>query len=250
MDYLFSDPVLIPQDVRHLFAEKVYDLPCFITMEPLREQHSLTPPMIRNGYVTFGVFNRVDKISDRALAVWSKLLQAVPESIIMIKHGALNEAFVRDHLIGRFVAHGVAADRVRCLGSTPRAEHLAQFANIDISLDPFPQNGGVSTWESLQMGVPVVAKLGSGCSSRASGSIVKAAGLDDWLAEDDDGYLAIAEKYASRPSELAALRAQLPSMMANSEAGNPVLYVRRAEEAYRRFWRDYCASGGEAAEAK
>jgi predicted O-linked N-acetylglucosamine transferase (SPINDLY family) len=100
------------------------------------------------------------------------------------------------------------------------------------------------------MGVPVVAKLGSGCSSRASGSIVKAAGLDDWLAEDDDGYLAIAEKYASRPSELAALRAQLPSMMANSEAGNPVLYVRRAEEAYRRFWRDYCASGGEAAEAK
>ena len=250
MDYLFSDPVLIPQDVRHLFAEKVYDLPCFITMEPFQGPHSLTPPIVRNGYVTFGVFNRVDKISDRALAVWSKLLQAVPGSIIMIKHGALNDAFVRDNLIGRLVAYGVAADRVRCLGSTPRGEHLAQFANVDISLDPFPQNGGVSTWESLQMGVPVVAKLGSGCSSRASGSIVKAIGLDDWVAEDDDGYLAIAEKYASRPSELAALRARLPSMMENSEAGNPVLYVRRAEEAYRRFWRDYCASGGEPAGAK
>ena len=103
--------------------------------------------MIRNGYVTFGVFNRVDKISDHALAVWSKLLAGGAESIIMIKHGALNDAFVRDNLIGRFVAHGVAADRVRCLGSTPRAEHLAQFADIDISLDPFPQNGGVSTWE-------------------------------------------------------------------------------------------------------
>jgi len=250
MDYLFSDPVLIPQDVRHLFAEKVCDLPCFITLEPLREPHSLTPPMIRNGHVTFGVFNRIDKISDRALTVWSKLLQAVPGSIIMIKHGALNDEFVRDSLIGRFVAHGVAADRVRCLGSSPRPEHLAQFANIDISLDPFPQNGGVSTWESLQMGVPVVAKLGSGCSSRASASIVTAVGLGDWVADDDEGYVAIAEKYASRPSELAALRAQLPSMMDNSEAGNPVLYVRRAEEAYRRFWRDYCASGGEPAEAK
>jgi predicted O-linked N-acetylglucosamine transferase (SPINDLY family) len=250
MDYLFSDPVLIPQNVRHLFAEKVYDLPCFITMEPLGEPHSLTPPMIRNGYVTFGVFNRVDKISDRALAVWSKLLEAVPGSIIMIKHGALNEAFVRDSLIGRFVAHGVAADRVRCLGSTPRAEHLAQFANIDISLDPFPQNGGVSTWESLQMGVPVVAKLGSGCSSRASAAIVNAAGLGEWVAEDDDGYLAIAEKYAIRPSELAALREQLPSMMTNSEAGNPKLYVRRAEEAYRRFWREYCPAGGDQVAAK
>jgi predicted O-linked N-acetylglucosamine transferase (SPINDLY family) len=136
------------------------------------------------------------------------------------------------------------------MGSTPRPEHLAQFANVDISLDPFPQNGGVSTWESLQMGVPVVAKLGSGCSSRASASIVTAVGLGDWVAEDDEGYLAIAEKYASRPSELAALRTQLPSMMDNSDAGNPVLYVRRAEEAYRRFWRDYCASGIEPAEVK
>jgi len=246
MDYLFSDPVLIPQDVRHLFAEKICDLPCFITMEPLREPHALTPPMIRNGYVTFGVFNRISKISDQVLAVWSKVLAALPTSIIVIKHSALNDAFARDSLIGRFVAHGVAAERVRCLGSTTRPEHLAQFADIDISLDPFPQNGGVSTWESLQMGVPVVAKLGSGCSSRVSGSIIKAAGLDDWIAEDEEGYLAIAETCASRPAELATLRERLPSMMASSEAGNPVLYLRRLEEAYRQFWRSYCASPGEA----
>lgn len=246
MDYLFSDPVLIPQDVRHLFAEKIRDLPCFITMEPLHGLQASTPPMIRNGYVTFGVFNRIDKISEQVLAIWSKLLSALPTSIIVVKHGALNDAVARDVLIGRFVAHGLAADRVRCLGSTPRSEHLAQFADIDISLDPFPQNGGVSTWESLQMGVPVVTKLGSGCSSRASGSIVRAAGLDDWIAEDDEGYLAIAQKYASRPEELAVLRERLPSMMASSEAGNPALYVRRVEEAYRQFWRSYCASPGEA----
>ena len=250
MDYLFSDPLLIPQDVRHLFAEKICDLPCFITMEPLRQPHALTPPMIRNGYVTFGVFNRIDKISEQVLAVWSKLLAALPTSIIVIKHSALNDAFARETLIGRFVAHGIAADRVRCLGSTPRPEHLAQFADIDIALDPFPQNGGVSTWEALQMGVPVVTKLGDGCSSRASGSIVKAAGLDDWIAEDDEAYLAIAAKYASRPEELAALRGRLPSMMASSEAGNPVLYVRRVEEAYRQFWRSYCASLDEANQAR
>jgi predicted O-linked N-acetylglucosamine transferase (SPINDLY family) len=250
MDYLFSDPVLIPQDVRHLFAEKICDLPCFITMEPLRQPHALTPPMIRNGYVTFGVFNRIDKISDQVLAVWSKLLAALPTSIILIKHSALNDAFARETLIGRFVAHGIAADRVRCLGSTPRPEHLAQFAEIDIALDPFPQNGGVSTWEALQMGVPVVTRLGAGCSSRASGSIVKAAGLDDWIAEDDEAYLAIAATYASRPEELAALRGRLPSMMASSEAGNPVLYVRRVEEAYRQFWRSYCASLDEANQAR
>jgi predicted O-linked N-acetylglucosamine transferase (SPINDLY family) len=246
MDYLFSDAVLIPLEVRHLFAEKIHDLPCLITMEPLRDQPASPLPMIRNGHVTFGVFNRIDKISDRALSVWSRLLQAVPGSIIMIKHGALDDALVRDNLIGRFVENGVAAHRIRCLGSSPRHEHLAQFANVDISLDTFPQNGGVSTMESIQMGVPVIAKLGTSCSSRAGGAIVKAVGLHDWVAEDDEGYLAIAQHYAARPAELAALRAQLPSMVAGSEAGNTRLYVRRVDEAYRQFWRNYCASPGEA----
>ena len=242
IDYLFSDAVMIPQEVRPFFAEKVYDLPCVITVER-REEFPPSPlPMIANGHVTFGVFNRIDKISDGALALWSRLLRAVPGSVIMIKHGALSDVFVRDALIGRFVAHGIAADRVRCVGGTPRREHLAAFAEIDIALDPFPQNGGVSTWEPLQMGVPVVAKLGNGCSARAGGAIVKAVGLDDWVADDDEGYLAIAEKFASRPSELAALRAKLPSMVASSEAGNVGRFVRRVEEGYRGFWRAYCAS--------
>ena len=244
MDYLFADAVLIPQDVRHLFAEKVYDLPALITIEPLPIMSSSPLPMLRNGYVTFGVFNRIDKMSDGALAAWSRLLEAVKGSVIVVKHNALSDTFVRDNLVARLEAHGIARDRVRCLGATSRAEHLAEFANIDISLDPFPQNGGVSTWESLQMGVPVVAKLGASSASRSGGSIVRAIGLDDWVAEDDERYVVIARDFAARPSELAALRAKLPSLVASSEAGNTELYTLRVEEAYRRFWRDYCSSAG------
>ena len=110
--------------------------------------------MLRNGFVTFGVFNRIDKISDDALAVWSKLLRAVPGSKIVVKHVALDEALLRDSLVGRFVAQGIPQDRVICMGATERRDHLLAFENIDISLDPFPQNGGISTWESLYMGVP------------------------------------------------------------------------------------------------
>ena len=123
-----------------------------------------------------------------------------------------------------------------------RRDHLAEFENIDISLDPFPQNGGVSTWESLHMGVPVIAKLGNSVSSRAAGAILKAIGLDDWVADDDDRYIAIAQKYASMPSRLEMLRAELPAKIANSDTGNFDIYTRKVEEGYRQFWRDYCAS--------
>jgi predicted O-linked N-acetylglucosamine transferase (SPINDLY family) len=244
MDYLLADPVFIPESVRHLFAEKIYDLPCGITIAPAPDVKPTETPMLRNGFVTFGVFNRSSKISDAALNSWSTILQQIPGSRIVVKDSALDDSFLRDALIGRFIAHGIAVERVTCLGSTPRLRHLAEFANIDISLDPFPQNGGVSTWESLQMGVPVICKLGRSACSRAGGAIVKAVGLDDWVAEDDDGYIAIARKYAGLPAELRALRAELPARVTSSDAGNNEFYTRCVEAGYRRFWRSYCAAQG------
>jgi predicted O-linked N-acetylglucosamine transferase (SPINDLY family) len=246
MDYLFSDPVIIPENVRHLFAERVYDLPSAITIEPITDVKPSPLPMLRNGYVTFGVFNRIDKISDQVLAVWSKLLHAVAGAKIVVKHFALDDALVRDGLVGRFVAQGISQDSVICRGSTERRDHLKAFANIDISLDPFPQNGGISTWESLYMGVPVVARLGNGTASRISGALLAAIGLDDWVANDDASYLAIAQKFASMPSDLEKLRADLPARIANSAAGNVAIYTERVEAGYQQFWRDYCANASSA----
>ena len=119
---------------------------------------------------------------------------------------------------------------------------MKAFENIDISLDPFPQNGGISTWESLYMGVPVVAKLGNGAAARVGGALLVAIGLDEWVADDDDDYVAIAQKFASMPAELEKLRAGLPARIANSAAGNVVAYTERVEAGYRQFWRDYCAT--------
>jgi predicted O-linked N-acetylglucosamine transferase (SPINDLY family)/lipoprotein NlpI len=242
MDHVFADPIFIPQSARHLLAEKVHDLPCLITIDPILDVPPSEPPMLRNGYVTFGVFNRIYKISDEAISVWSTVMGEVTGSKIIIKHTLLDDPLLRGRLVARFVARGVAVENIVCLGSTSRHEHLLAYAKVDISLDTFPQNGGVSTWESLYGGVPVVAKLGNGASSRASGSIVAAVGLDGWVAEDDDGYAAIACKYAAQPAHLTKLRAELPALIAASPAGNVELYTREVEAAYRQFWRDYCSS--------
>ncbi|WP_246789694.1 tetratricopeptide repeat protein [Bradyrhizobium sp. CCBAU 51765] len=250
MDYVLADPVFIPQSARHLLAEKVHDLPCLITIEPVLDVPTSELPMLRNGHVTFGVFNRIYKISDEAILVWSKVMREVTGSKIIIKHGLLDDPLLRDSLVARFVAHDIAAENITCMGSTSRHEHLLAFAKVDISLDTFPQNGGISTWESLYAGVPVVAKLGNGASSRAGGSIVAAVGLDDWVAEDDEGYAAIACKYAAQPAHLAKLRTELPARIAASPAGNVEIYTRKVEAGYRQFWRDYCAAaleGGEVA---
>ncbi|MCA1388639.1 tetratricopeptide repeat protein [Bradyrhizobium sp. IC3123] len=247
MDYVLADPIFIPQSARHLLAERVHDLPCLITIDPILDIPPSEPPMLRNGYVTFGVFNRIFKISDEAIRVWSNVMHAVRGSKIIVKNGLLDDPLLRDRLVARFAAEGVAEENVICMGSTSRPEHLRAFAMVDMSLDTFPQNGGISTWESLYAGVPVVAKLGSGASSRAGGSIVAAVGLEDWVAEDDAGYAAIACKHAAQPAYLAKLRADLPARIAASPAGDVEFYTREVEAAYRRFWRDHCAAASDVA---
>ncbi|WP_035981050.1 tetratricopeptide repeat protein, partial [Bradyrhizobium sp. STM 3843] len=117
MDYVLADPVSIPSSVRHLFAEQIHDLPCMITMDAIEGAHATELPMLRNGYVTFGVFNRIEKISDAAIVVWAKLMQELPDARIVIKNTALDDAYLRDGLIGRFVDHGIAAERITCMGS-------------------------------------------------------------------------------------------------------------------------------------
>jgi len=172
--------------------------------------------------------------------LWARILHAVADARLLFKHFGLEQPTTRQRLQDRFAAHGIGPERLDFAGRTPRLEHIAAFAKIDISLDPFPQNGGVSTLESLNLGVPVIAMLGNGISSRVSGSILAATGLRDWVAEDADEYLAIAARFAAMPDHLKALRHDLPNMLAKSAVGNSTLYTEAVEQAYRTMWRDYC----------
>jgi predicted O-linked N-acetylglucosamine transferase (SPINDLY family) len=122
------------------------------------------------------------------------------------------------------------------MGSTSREEHLAVYQRIDICLDPFPHGGGVSSWEALHMGVPVVTKLGNGLANRAGGAILSAIGMTDWIATDDDQYVEIALR--STPDRLRTIRHVLPDLI--DRRCSPAAYTREVETAYRTMWETYC----------
>jgi predicted O-linked N-acetylglucosamine transferase (SPINDLY family) len=242
IDYVFSDPVTIPLQVRGLFHEEICDLPCMLTLEPLSEDILRGElPALANGFVTFGVFNRISKISDPAVEVWAQVLDRLPRSKLLVKDHAIDDALVRDQLLARFARYGVSSERIDLLGATSRPDHLSALNKVDIALDPFPQNGGVSTWEALQMGVPVVATLGNTLSSRVAGAILSAIGMTDWVAENASDYLEIAVAKAANVEELSRLRRALPGRITASAAGNPAAYADEVAKAYRGMWQRYCA---------
>jgi predicted O-linked N-acetylglucosamine transferase (SPINDLY family) len=244
IDYLFSDPVMVPAEVRHLFAEQIHDLPCASIIEPPPAGfRSAEAPVTANRYVTYGAFNRIIKISNDAIAVWARILRSDVTARLMIKDFGIDADSARSMLQDKFASHGIAQDRLQLIGSTSREDHLAAYRHVDICLDPFPQGGGASTWEALHMGVPVVAKVGNAIPKRVGGAILSSIGMADWVATDDDQYVDIALR--STPDQLRTLRHELPDLI-NARCG-PTAYTSAVEEGYRAMWKKYCeAIHGEA----
>src|SRR5207248_5666968 len=120
------------------------------------------------------------------IALWSRVLGAVPGSRLLLKNAALVDARTRERLLALFEAHGIGHDRIELRVDSPHPQMLVEYGDVDIALDPFPYNGGLTTCEALWMGVPVLALLGGSMISRQSASLLAAAGLADWVAADEE----------------------------------------------------------------
>jgi predicted O-linked N-acetylglucosamine transferase (SPINDLY family) len=197
-------------------------------------------PALSNGFVTFGSLNRLAKVSDKAYRAWAEVLLAVPRSRLILKTPELDDASIRERVMGHFTQAGVAPDRIVMQGKTSWNEHMRAYHRIDIALDPFPQGGGVTALEGLMMGVPMVNLRGPTVSGRLSASIMTTLGLTDWIAETPEQYVALAKQKAADLPSLAALRRQLRGIFTSSVLGDPVAYARAVELVYRQLWREWC----------
>ena len=208
VDYLVGDPVSTPLGGPQRFSESVVRIdPCRLCYAPPDyAPAAAAPPCVRNGHVTFGSFNRIPKLAPPVIALWSRILDAVPGSRLVLKNAALVDARTRERLLGLFGEHGVGRERIELRADSPHADMLGEYGDIDIALDPFPYNGGLTTCEALWMGVPVLALMGGSMISRQSASLLAAAGLDDWIASDEDDLIRRAVRWSRDTASLAALR--------------------------------------------
>ncbi|MEO5375132.1 MAG: hypothetical protein H7840_12760 [Alphaproteobacteria bacterium] len=243
IDAIFADPVYIPAADRPLFAETVVDLPCYLHFGPPDSTPAVAPSPAAGegvGEVTFGCLNRISKVTEPVIAIWAEILRAVPGSRMVLKDAHLQGEDQRRRIAEAFAAHGVAAERLTLLGASSHAEHLAAHARVDIALDPFPQNGGISTLEAIWMGVPVVTLAGSTPSGRNGAALNAALGLHRFVAATPEAYRDIAVAMAADRAGLADLRSSLRQRLATSPLCDHQRYTRAVEDAYRGLWRLWC----------
>jgi len=238
IDVFFADAVIVPPEEQSLFAETVRYLPCALCYS----SDAVPPPVsalpaLQQPAITFGSFNRLCKVTTATIALWSRVLQAIPESRLILKTGELDNDATRAYVTERLARAGVDAARVELQGKTSWEKHMEAFNQIDIALDPFPQGGGITTLEGLLMGIPAITLRWPTIAGRISATILTTLGLTDWIAESEDAYVALAVSKARDREALATLRSTLRERFKRSVLGDAKAYVRIVETQYRERWR-------------
>lgn len=243
MDYLISDRQETPEGSDAWYCERIVRLPdCYVCYSPPEYSPPVAPlPAGTNGFPTFGCFNNFAKINPRVTALWTRLLLEITDARLLLVTKALGDPAVRERCLEAFAAGGVA-DRVSVSGMLPHGELLARYGEVDIALDPFPYSGGLTTLEGLWMGVPAVTLGGDRFASRHTLSHLTAAGLAEFIAHDEDSYLAIASSLAADRARLDAIRLGLRERMAASPLCDCRRFTRNLEIAYRAMWREWCVT--------
>ena len=240
IDYVLGDEWVLPSNETEHFVEKPWRLPhgylCFTPPEPavaidFETLSDTARPL------TFGCFSDLVKVNDKVVAVWSRILCAVPHAKLFLKAQQLADEAQRAATLARFAVHGIASDRLVMEGPSPREDYLAAYNRVDISLSPFPYPGGTTTAESLWMGVPVLCRHGDRFLGHLCESVVHSVGLGDWIAADDDDYVAKAVAFAQGRETLAALRAGLRARVLASSLCNPDRFARTLEAQFEAMWR-------------
>ena len=214
IDYIIGDPKSNPDNSTEWFSEKLFRLPnmrlCMSVPTVASEiRIDPAPPSAGRGYVTFGSFQQTSKITGPVLAVWSKVLKAVPNSRLHVQTKGLDTTPVRERMAADMLEAGIDPLRVTMTGSQSLEAYLTSHNEIDILLDTFPYPGGTTTAFGLWMGVPTVTLAGNTMLSRQGGAMLSSVGLDDWIAESESGYLDICVRMVAAPATLNSLRASL-----------------------------------------
>ena len=235
-DYILTDNYCAPFETNPFYTEKFLTIFgshfCFSYLKG-KYPEITESSFKRNGYITFGCFNNFAKITDKMLELWSIILNKVPNSKLILKHKLLGYEEGQQLAKARLLKAGISLARVELRGFS--SDYLQQYNDIDIALDTFPYTGGMTTFDSLYMGVPVISLVGERHGERFGFSLLFNVGIDMLTAKSEDEYIAKVVALAENEDILSKLHDNLRDMVYVSPLMDDVGYINSVEKMYEEI---------------
>ena len=243
IDYLVADAFTIPPKAEAFYSESLIRLPG--TSQPHVRARAVAEPQSRAAYglpedaFVFCAFSRPLKISPEIFQTWMSALKAVPKAVLWLRadHGEVLANLRKEALDA-----GVAEDRLVFAARTPKAaDHLARYRVADLALDTFPFNAHTTALDALWQGCPVLTVAGDTFAARRAGGVLHGLGLPELVTNSLGAYRDAAVRLATRPVELAALRAKLGAARDRAPHLDAAQFTRHLEAGLRTAWSIYAA---------
>jgi len=237
MDYWIGDTVLTPPETDAHYCETIWRLPrVWVAYEGKADAPVPAPRTVAGDVIRVGSFNHLAKLTPATLALWARVLGALPRAKLLLKTKALADAANRGRILDAMAASGIASERIelRDVSLTPDwTSHMACYDDLDIALDPVGGlAGGTTSCDALWMGVPVVTLMGDRMASRMTASMLCALGHEEWIARSESEYVQKVIELAGDARRRSALRIELRGRMAQSPLCDAGSLAECLEAAY------------------
>ena len=238
MDWLIADRHHAPGGLEQSTSERIIRMPHdYVCYTPPSSSPPVSDlPSDRSGFVTFGSFNNLIKINEDVIKVWASIMHQVDDSRLLLKCADLDQPDRRAAILSGFAERGISDQRLELREQSQHFDLLKTYHEVDIALDPFPYSGGLTTLESLWMGVPVITKTGKSFAGRHSTAHLHTAGLTDWVTATDEAYISLAIEKSRDKSALRNIRRMLRDRLTRSPLCDAARFTHDLEEAYGRMW--------------
>jgi len=238
VDYVLGDEYCTPDRRQPAYVEQLLAVKgshfCFHLFNKMPEVTET--PWKDKGFITFGCFNNFSKVTDEMLGLWGRILAQVPNSKLLLKHKLFDNESGRAYTLKRLDKWGIPSNRVELRPFS--RDYLRQYGDMDIALDTFPYTGGMTTFEAMYMGVPVVSRYGNSRGQRFGYSMLMNVGLEDMAVDNADDYVYVAATLGNNPDILCDLRLHLREMVKKSPLMDEQEYAIQVEGLYRQLMQD------------
>ena len=233
VDYKLTDRVADLADANAYQIEQPYVLETgvfpFVPVARPAVDPALGTGLDLSGKFVFGAFLNLLKLSSHCLTVWRRVLDELPEAILLFSPFEPNEQAAIERIT---LGAGIDPQRIVILkAGRGDAALRARYHLVHAVMDTFPYAGGDTTLAALDMGVPVVTLAGHRHSERIGASILTHLGVTELVADSDEDFVSIAVRLAHDAEFMAGMREKIAAASAAAVAGANS-YTRSLENAF------------------
>ncbi|MCO4781187.1 MAG: tetratricopeptide repeat protein [Candidatus Cloacimonetes bacterium] len=238
VDYLISDRVCVPEESKKYFTEEIVYLDDIYHSYTPIEDLFIGPTKPNYSYkFTFGLFSNPSKISNNLVSTIGKILNQVPNSILLI--GQMNELALKN-IKQRLLNLGISESRLVVSSyAIDRRDYLSKIRSVDLFLDTDVYNAHSTLLDFLYMGVPTISIKGQQFAARVSESFLTELGLQNLLVDSFEEYINMGVQLGQGTKEYFALRQQLADSLSRTKMFDPVIKARQLESSYKLMWKKY-----------